>query len=110
MDCTAFDLTTRCWHALCSAPPFMSEQAELLKERTMRLALDVCKLLKLLPWDEPGRTGKRQLARAATGTAFNYRAACRGRSHDEFAEKKSASSPKRPMRATDGSNSSRKLR
>ena len=30
---------------------------------------------------------KRQLARAATGTAFNYRAACRGRSHDEFTAK-----------------------
>ena len=65
----------------------MSEQSELLKKRTMRFALDVCKLLKLLPWDEPGPTVKKQLARAATGTAFNYRAACRGRSHDEFTAK-----------------------
>jgi four helix bundle protein len=53
----------------------------------MRFALDVCQLLKPLPWDEPGTTVKRQLARAATGTAFNYRAACRGRSHDEFTAK-----------------------
>jgi four helix bundle protein len=65
----------------------VSEQAEQLKKRTMRFALDVCKLLKQLPWDEPGPTVKRQLARAATGTAFNYRAACRGRSHDEFTAK-----------------------
>ena len=65
----------------------MSEQAELLKRRTIRFALDVCKLLKQLPWDEPGPTVKRQLARSSTGTAFNYRAACRGRSHDEFTAK-----------------------
>src|SRR5688500_2581383 len=62
----------------------MSEQAELLKRRTMRFALDVCKLLKRLPWDEPGPTVKRQLARSSTGVAFNYRGACRARSHDEF--------------------------
>ena len=65
----------------------MGEQAEVLKRRTMRFALDVCKLLKQLPWDEPGPTIKRQLARSSTGTAFNYRAACRGRSHDEFTAK-----------------------
>ena len=62
----------------------MSEQAEHLKRRTMRFALDVCRLLKQLPWDEPGPTVKRQLARSATGVPFNYRGACRARSHDEF--------------------------
>jgi four helix bundle protein len=65
----------------------MSEQAEMLKKRTMRFALDVCTLLKQLPWDEPGPTVKRQLAKAATSTAFNYRASCRARSHDEFTAK-----------------------
>jgi four helix bundle protein len=65
----------------------MGEQAELLKKRTMKFALDVCRLLKQLPWDEPGPTIKRQLARSSTGAAFNYRAACRGRSHDEFTAK-----------------------
>ena len=65
----------------------MSEQSEALKRRTMRFALDVCKLLKQLPWDEPEPTVKRQLARSSTGVAFNYRAACRGRSHDEFTAK-----------------------
>jgi four helix bundle protein len=62
----------------------MSEQSEVLKARTMRFALDVCALIKQLSREEPGPTVKRQLAKAATGTAFNYRASCRSRSHDEF--------------------------
>ena len=62
----------------------MSEQSEQLKARTMRFALDACALLKQLPQYEPGPTIRRQLARSSTGTAFNYRAACRARSHDEF--------------------------
>jgi four helix bundle protein len=77
----------RRWHSDCFHVLRMGEQAEFLKKRTMRFALDVCKLLKQLPWDEPGPTIKRQLARSSTGTAFNYRAACRGRSHDEFTAK-----------------------
>jgi four helix bundle protein len=62
----------------------MSQQAELLKVRTMKCALDVCKLIQDLPPWEPGPTAKRQLTRAATGVAFNYRASCRARSHAEF--------------------------
>jgi four helix bundle protein len=62
----------------------MSEISEQLKRRTMRFALDVCALIKKLPWDEPGPTVKRQLARASTGIAFNYRSSCRARSHAEF--------------------------
>src|SRR6266704_7036154 len=62
----------------------MSEETELLKQRTMRFALDVCALIKQLPHDEPGPTVKRQLAKAATGVAFNYRSSCRSRSHAEF--------------------------
>jgi four helix bundle protein len=65
----------------------MSEQAELLKARSMRFALDVCALIKSLPSDEPGPTVKRQLAKAATSVAFNYRASCRARSHAEFTAK-----------------------
>jgi four helix bundle protein len=65
----------------------MSEQAELLKARTMRFALDICGLLKHLPHDEPGPTVKRQLAKSSTGLAFNYRASCRARSHAEFTSK-----------------------
>jgi four helix bundle protein len=65
----------------------MGEQAELLKSRTMRFALDVCRLIKQLPYEEPGPTVRRQLAKASTSVAFNYRAACRGRSHAEYTAK-----------------------
>jgi four helix bundle protein len=40
-----------------------------------------------LPNGEPGCTVQHQLARAATSVAFNYRAACRGRSHAEYTAK-----------------------
>jgi len=50
----------------------MSEEAERLKARTMKFALDVCGLIKKLPVSEPGSTARRQLAKCATGVAFNY--------------------------------------
>ena len=53
----------------------------------MRFALDVCALIQDLPSSEPGPTVKRQLAKAATSVAFNYRASCRARSHAEFTAK-----------------------
>ena len=53
----------------------------------MGFALDVCALLRVLPPTEPGPTMRRQLARSSTGLAFNYRAACRARSHAEFTAK-----------------------
>jgi four helix bundle protein len=65
----------------------VGEQAELLKERSMRFALDVCSLIKLLSSSEPGPTVRRQLAKSATSIAFNYRASCRARSHAEFTAK-----------------------
>ena len=52
-----------------------------------QFALDVCSLLHGLPPGEPAVTAKRQLTRAATSVAFNYRAACRARSHGEFTAK-----------------------
>ena len=65
----------------------MGEIAEQLKARTMRFSLDVCALIQQLPAGEPGWTVQHQLARAATSVAFNYRAACRGRSHAEYTAK-----------------------
>ena len=62
----------------------VSEEAERLKERTKRFALDVLELIKLLPASEPGPTIRRQLTKAATSVPMNYRAACRARSHAEF--------------------------
>jgi four helix bundle protein len=65
----------------------MGEIAEQLKARTMRFALDVCELIQRLPHSEPSQTVRRQLAKAATSVAFNYRAACRARSHKEYTAK-----------------------
>ena len=65
----------------------MSEVADEMKARTMRFALDICSLIKLLPASEPGPTVRRQLAKSATSVAFNYRASCRARSHTEFTAK-----------------------
>ncbi len=62
----------------------MSDVADQLKSRTMRFALDVCDLIRQLPSAEHGPTVKRQLAKASTGVAFNYRSSCRSRSHAEF--------------------------
>jgi len=62
----------------------MSDQADRLKERTFRFALDVIELTRTLPLDEPGSTVRRQLTRAATSVGANYRAACRARSHADF--------------------------
>ena len=65
----------------------MSEQSERLKARTMQFALDICSLIRQLPREEPGPTAQRQLAKAATSVALNYRASCRARSHAEFTAK-----------------------
>ena len=62
----------------------MSQQSEELKRRTKRFVLDICKLLKLLPYEEPGPTIKRQLAKCSTSVAANYRSTCRARSRPEF--------------------------
>jgi four helix bundle protein len=62
----------------------MSEQAEQLQERTMQFAVDVCDLIKLLPFWEPGPTVRHQLAKSSTSTAMNYRSSRRARSHAEF--------------------------
>jgi four helix bundle protein len=65
----------------------MSEQADRLKERTFRFALDVIELAKGFPAAEPGATVSRQLIRSATSLGANYRAACRARSHADFTSK-----------------------
>jgi four helix bundle protein len=62
----------------------MSQQSEELKRRTTRFALDVCRILKKLQYEEPGPTVKKQLAKSSTSLAANYRSACRARSRAEF--------------------------
>ena len=53
----------------------------------MKFALEVCVLIRHLEYEEPGPTVRKQLVKSSTSVAFNYRAACRGRSHDEYTSK-----------------------
>ena len=52
--------------------------------RTKRFASAVLRFVDTLPRTPGGQTIARQLARAGTGVAGNYRSACRARSHTEF--------------------------
>lgn len=58
--------------------------ADQLRDRTLRNALDIIAFSRGLPdsWDV--REVGRQLLRAGTSVAANYRSACRARSHREF--------------------------
>jgi four helix bundle protein len=58
--------------------------AEEMKARTRRFALDVIAFVRTTPPDYLIDPLKKQLVRAATGIAANYRSACRARSHAEF--------------------------
>jgi four helix bundle protein len=60
-------------------------KADELKARTKRFALDVLSFRRTLPATDEAADIGRQLSRAATGVAANYRAACRSRSDAEFA-------------------------
>jgi four helix bundle protein len=65
-------------------PVGVNPRAEQLKKRTKRFALDVLQFARTLPATDDARAISRQLIRAATGVAANYRSACRSRSHSEF--------------------------
>ena len=58
-----------------------------LRTRTKRFAVDVVSLCRELPTTFDGREMGRQLLRAATSVAGNYRATCRARSRAEFVAK-----------------------
>jgi four helix bundle protein len=62
----------------------MDRTAEDLKARTKKFAVAVLEFVDALPRTPGGETVARQLARAGTGVAGNYRSACRARSHAEF--------------------------
>ncbi|UYZ58341.1 four helix bundle protein [Hymenobacter latericus] len=63
------------------------EFAEQFKARTKAFALRVIRLYKVLPTSAVEQVVGKQLLRAATSTAANYRAACRARSAKEFVAK-----------------------
>ena len=58
-----------------------------LKRRTRAFAVRVFKLCRKLERDEQGRIVGKQLMRAASSVAANYRAVCRCRSHADFVAK-----------------------
>lgn len=65
----------------------MSFKHEDLKARTKAFAIRIVKLVRMLPKTEDARIMGRQLLRAGTGVAANYRAVCRARSKAEFIAK-----------------------
>ena len=65
----------------------MSELSEHLKERTMRFAVSVLRLVDKLPRTSSANVVGRQLADAATSVAANYRGSCNARSRREFIAK-----------------------
>jgi four helix bundle protein len=58
-----------------------------LKQRAKQFALRVMKLVGALPKSVEGRAIGSQLVRSGTSVGANYRAACRGRSRNEFVAK-----------------------
>ena len=66
--------------------PWMGKERD-LRERTMRFALDVIAFGRRLPNTLEGRHIHGQLLRAGTGTAANYRSACRAKSKPDFIAK-----------------------
>ena len=65
----------------------MTTTADDFKKRTKSFAVRVMKLVDTLPMQTSAQVIGKQLFRAASSVAANYRAACRGRSKAEFAAK-----------------------
>ncbi|MBK5286170.1 MAG: four helix bundle protein [Bacteroidia bacterium] len=63
------------------------ELAEAFKKRTKKFAIEIIKLSKSFPKSPEAYIVNRQLIRAATSVASNYRAVCRARSDAEFYSK-----------------------
>ena len=64
-----------------------SEFADAFQKRTKKFAIDVIMMYRQLPKTDEARILGRQLLKAATSVASNYRAACRARSDNEFFSK-----------------------
>ena len=63
------------------------EKVRELRDRTKRFAVAIVRFCSRLPRIEAARVIERQLLRAGTGVAANYRAACRARSAADFISK-----------------------
>jgi four helix bundle protein len=62
----------------------MATQPEQLKARTKQFAIRIVRVFKSLPKNDEARIIGKQLLRAGTSVAANYRAVCRSRSKAEF--------------------------
>ena len=62
-------------------------KTEELRKRTKEFAYRVVRLYQALPKSYEAQVGGKQLLRAATSVAANYRAVCRARSKAEFISK-----------------------
>ncbi len=72
----------------CALVPAMNPIAEDLRKRLKQFAVDIIRLARSMPQPDTATSivcG--QFIRSGTGTAANYRAACRARSHAEFVAK-----------------------
>lgn len=58
-----------------------------LKQRTKQFALDIIRLVELLPKSRTTEVIGRQLLRSGTSVAANYRSACRAKSTADFISK-----------------------
>jgi len=58
--------------------------AEELQERTKKFAVDIVRFARTRPGDGSSGAMTKQLVRAGTSVAANYRACCRARSRSEF--------------------------
>ncbi len=65
----------------------MATQPEQLRERTKQFAIRIVRLFRGLPKTDEARIMGKQLLRAGTSVAANYRALCRARSRAEFISK-----------------------
>ena|SRR5947207_22755 len=65
----------------------MSTESERLKERTMKFAVIVLRLVDKFPPTASGQAVGRQLAKSATSVGANYRGCCNARSRAEFIAK-----------------------
>ena len=61
-----------------------TQRAAALKQRSKRFAIDVIRLCREFPRSVDALVVAKQLIRASTSTAANYRAACRTRSPADF--------------------------
>jgi len=65
----------------------MTRDPEDLRKRTKQFAIRIIRLFRSLPKTDEARVIGRQLLRAATSVAANYRAVCRARSRADFTAK-----------------------